>query len=161
MRRILKLIGYAAAALLAALVLVYLFRSGPLGPIPGGELSGEIVSDPVGDWSFSDDHRLIAVETRPGDPHSVTTACFAHQGQIYVPASDGADKQWTRHLLEDPSVRLKIGDRIYPGRATRVVDESLRPELLSAARVKYPQMVGEMDDETLARAWVFRIDSAP
>ena len=78
-----------------------------------------------------------------------------------MPASDGADKQWTRHLLEDPSVRLKIGDRIYSGRATRVVDEALRPVLISAARVKYPQMVGEMDDETLARAWVFRIDSAP
>jgi hypothetical protein len=161
MRRILKLIGYAAAALLVVLVLVFFFRSGPLGPIPGGELSGEVVSDPVSDWSFSDGYRLIAVETRPGRPHSVTTVCFVHEGQIYVPASDGADKRWTRYLLEDPPVRLKIGDRIYPGRATRVSDEALRAELISAARGKYPRMVGEMDDETLARVWVFRVDSAP
>jgi hypothetical protein len=58
-------------------------------------------------------------------------------------------------------VRLKVGDRIHPGRATRVTDGALRGALIEAARGKYPRVVGEMDDEALARVWVFRVDSAP
>ena len=161
MRRILKLVGYAAAALLAVLTLVLFFRGEPLGPIPGRELSGEVVSEPIAEWDFSDGYRTVAGETRPGRPHSVTTVCFVHEGQLYVPASDGADKRWARYVLDDPRVRLKVGDRIYPGRATRVTDEALRGALIEAARGKYPRIVGEMDDEALARIWVFRVDSAP
>ena len=81
--------------------------------------------------------------------------------RLYVPASDGADKRWARYVLDDPRVRLKVGDRIYPGRATRVTDEALRGTLIEAARGKYPRIVGGMDDEVLARIWVFRVDSAP
>jgi len=34
-------------------------------------------------------------------------------------------------------VRVKIGDRIYPGIATRVTDEALREPIRQAARVRY------------------------
>ena len=40
-------------------------------------LSGEVVEDPIDDWSFADAYRQIFVETRTwyGIPHSVTTTC--------------------------------------------------------------------------------------
>ena len=50
-------------------------------------LSGELVESPVTDWSFTDEIPDILVETRTwyGIPHSVTTACIAHNGTLYIP----------------------------------------------------------------------------
>ena len=57
-------------------------------------------------------------------------------------------------------VRVKIGDKVYPARATRVEDPELRPVLIAAAARKYdfevPQEPDGLDD-----VWVFRIESAP
>ncbi len=37
---------------------------GPLGILPGGPLAGEVVEAPVADWSFTDAHLTVALETR-------------------------------------------------------------------------------------------------
>ena len=37
---------------------------GPWERVPGGRLHGEVVLQPVADWSFTAQHRTIAVETR-------------------------------------------------------------------------------------------------
>ncbi len=134
-----------------------LLACGPIGPVPGGPLRGEVVSGPVEDWSFSDEHTLIAVETRPGFPHSVTTICFTHEGHLYVPARDGASKRWTRFVLADPHVRLKIGDKVYLGRAVRVDDLVADEGLIASAGRKYPRL-GELSREELAGVWLFRIE---
>ena len=144
-------------AALAAALLTVLSACGPIGPFPGGRLFGEVVPGPVGDWAFSDEHRTIAVETRPGFPHSVTTICFTHEGRLYVPALRPQGKRWPFFVLENSHVRLKIGDKIYLGRAHRVLDDSLFEGLLASAQEKYPQL-GASDGEALPEIWVFRID---
>ena len=61
--------------------------------ISGRTLSGEEFPYPE-NWDFTNDHFTIAVETRPEDPHSVTTVCFVHEGALYVPAQSGSSKRW-------------------------------------------------------------------
>ena len=58
----------------------------PMGPIAGGRLSGEVVSDEVADWSFTDSIETIELETRPSDPHSITVWCYVHEGKLYIPS---------------------------------------------------------------------------
>ena len=58
-----------------------LFRSRP-----GLWLTGEVVTAPVTDWSFTDKHPTIYAQTRTPYllPHSVTITCVAHDGQLYL-----------------------------------------------------------------------------
>ena len=137
MKRILRWTGIAVLGLAVIAGLVYATRTNPIAMIAGRQLTGTLVSEPVTDWSFTDAHQLIAVETRPAAPHSVTTVCFTHEGVLYVPAQGAAAKSWPHYAVSDPRVRLKIGDEIYPAVATRVTDTSLRPALIASAAEKY------------------------
>ena len=84
---------------------------GPFLVIPGGELSGEVVSDRVEDWSFATDS-FVDLETRPEDPYSVELNYFVKQGKLYVDPAEG--RTWLAHIRADPRVRVRFGDRIYP-----------------------------------------------
>ena len=160
MKRILRWAGLAVLGLAVIAGVVYATRTNPIAMVAGRQLTGTVVSQPVTDWSFSDEHQLIAIETRPAAPHSVTAVCFTHEGALYVPAQGGAAKSWPHYAVSDPRVRVKIGDDIYPATATRVTDSSLQPALIASAAQKYdfelPDEPGALDD-----VWVFRIDSAP
>ena len=160
MKRALKWLGIGVVGLALIAALAYATRSNPIGPLAGRELTGEVVTTAITDWSFTDDHPLIAVETRPAAPHSVTVICFSHDGALYVPARGGSAKDWPHFAVSDPRVRVKIGDKVYPALATRVEDPELRRVLIAAAAGKYdfegPQESGGLDD-----VWVFQIESAP
>lgn len=113
---------------------------------PGLWLSGEVVREPVADWSWSDAQREIFLETRTwyGVPHSVTVVCAADGARLYVPSlyRDGGGwpeaKRWNRNVARDPSVRLGIGGRLYERRAVLVRDEAERERALAAFARKYP-----------------------
>jgi hypothetical protein len=146
------------AVVVALVAVAYAMRSNPIGPVAGRQLSGTVVAEPVTDWSFTDEHQTIAIETRPAAPHSVTVICFTHEGNLYVPAQGGSEKSWPYYALADPRVRVRVGDRIYPARATRVTDESLIPAMREAGARKYdfaPEPGTVIED-----IWLFRIDSA-
>lgn len=152
--KVLKIIGAVLGTLIVVLGLAWLLRSDPIGPLSGRALSGGEAAYPA-DWSFTDDFTTIAVESRPGDPHSVTTICFIHDGELYVPARGGSEKRWTQYVLDDPRVRIKVGDAVYPARALRV--ENADPEtFLASAAVKYSQMA-DPDREIPEDIWLFRI----
>lgn len=133
----------------------WLFRGDPFHMIAGKELQGKSFPYPS-DWSFSNDYETIAVETRPNDPHSVTTLCFVHEGDLYVPAQKGSDKQWTQFVLDDPSVRLKIGEQIFHTKAERVMPFNLAVFRDSIA-AKYPELGSRSPDEMPSDIWLFRI----
>lgn len=156
---ILKRLGQALVAILILAAIAYPFRRDPIGPLAGKELSGEVAAETPSDWGFTDEHMTIAVEVRPEDPHSITTICFVHEGALYVPAQGGSDKEWTQMVLADPRVRLKIGDRIYPAKATRIADESQREAMIASASKKYAQLAAAQEGENPPEdVWVFRID---
>jgi hypothetical protein len=162
LQKIARGVGYAVIVIAVLAVIAFATRSNPLGPIAGRALSGELVAAPVEDWAFTDESSLIAVETRPAAPHSVTTICFVHDGVLYVPAQGGSAKSWTHYAVSNPSVRLLIDGRIYPVTATRIADASLRPELTEAVASKYDfvrESIGE-GGELPDDLWLFRMDPA-
>ena len=90
---------------------------GPFLVFPGGELQGEVVLEPVADWSFVDD-RFVDLETRPGDPYSVELNYIVRDGSLYVDPAEG--RRWLDHTRADPRVRVRFGEKIYPLQAVLV-----------------------------------------
>jgi hypothetical protein len=110
---------------------------------PGTWLSGEVAEEGGGDWSFTDAHREIAIETRTRwlVPHSVTIICAAKDGRLFIGARDPDGKRWVDNVDRDPNVRLKIGDRIYEQQLVPLTD----PEGVAAAQAAYVAKYGEPD----------------
>jgi hypothetical protein len=46
------------------------------------------------------------------------------QGRLFVSCSDCAGKTWSRHAVDDPRGRIRIGESVYPVLLTRVEDSS-------------------------------------
>jgi hypothetical protein len=118
----------------------------PDGHRPGLWLRGEAIHTSIDDWSFSNSFREIAVETRTWYllPHSVTTACAARDGHLYVPSVYGNNAKfpearfWNRNIARDPRVRVKVGDRVYDRNAVLVTDPEEQAAAFAAFAEKYP-----------------------
>jgi hypothetical protein len=167
----LALAGLAALALagVAALALA----CGPWGPqgiLAGGPFAGAADAGSPADWSFSDAHPLVAIETRgPLLRHTVTILCVAAEGRLYVMARHAPRKRWVQNLERDPRVRLRVGSTVYAGRAVRV---GAGPEGEAVARAFLRKYVGIDAPEARplagppaagddrAEVWTWRIDPA-
>ncbi len=141
--------AWIAAALLCA--------CGPVGPIPGGELSGERVTQPVTDWSFSDEFKNIQVETALDDPYSVTLWCATNHGQLYIAAARGTESTWAQNLLDDPRARLRIDGKLYDREAVKVTDAEEADAVLRMFVAKYD--FDMPSEEERARGMLFRMDA--
>jgi hypothetical protein len=136
--------------------------NGPCGPIPGGELSGELATEPVDDWSFAADVKHCQVEVRPSAPHSVTTYCFPDGEVLYVPAIMGADKQWTKMALAEPEARIRVGERIHLVTLERLVAPDERRAAAAAGyRSRHDGADPPDDFEVKDDRWYFRVTSRP
>ena len=93
--------------------------SGPFLVFPGGALGGEVVTEPVEDWSFVDS-TFMDLEVRPDDPYSVTLNYFVKEGKLYIDPAE--DREWYQYLKADDRVRVRFGfdDRVYPLKAVLV-----------------------------------------
>jgi hypothetical protein len=103
-----------APGLLLLLSALLVACGGPFLVLPGGALRGEVVTEPVTDWSFVDDS-FIDLETRPSDPYSVELNYFVRDGQLYIDPAEG--RRWLEYIREDPRVRVRFGGRVYPAEA--------------------------------------------
>jgi hypothetical protein len=133
-------------------------HDGPLGPIPGGPLrAGELVTEPVADWSFAQDVPEIDLQLA-SQSQSRTVWVLVHDGQAYVPCSLGfpPGKTWYRYAAQDGRATLRISGRRYPVTLTRVDDESLVRALRAEVERKYTNL-----PPTDAGVWVFRVSSRP
>lgn len=152
--RILKFIGWAILALVATVAVILVVRTEPIGPLAGGELRGEERSAASG-WGACEDHTTVFVEVRPEDPHSVTTLCFVDDGDLIIPAMDAGAKDWPSYAVADPRMRIKIGDAVYAGTATRDTSMTLA-SARDAIVAKYPDMA-DRDPAALNDVWFFRV----
>lgn len=107
------------------------------GPVPGGALRG-VVSPAPATWSaaLGGERAICEIEARPANPHSIQLECFARDSQLYVQSHRWAlapwwPKSWAAIWLEEPDVKVRIGDRIYELRAVRVTDAVLRLTILN------------------------------
>ncbi|MCR9094428.1 MAG: hypothetical protein NXI30_09435 [bacterium] len=160
--------GLAGAAVLWvvkwAVVIAFVFAGcGPIGPIPGGALDGEVGPAVVADWSFADAVENAQLETRPGDPHSVNTWWGAVGGKLYVPTSmilgpkDPTGRSWVAHVSDDDRVRIRLGDQVFERRALRLPYGGAEYETARRAiEARYDIAVADRDPERTV--WVYRLD---
>ena len=137
---------------------------GPIGPIPGGALSGEIGAADTADWVFASEVDTAQLETRPSDPHSVNT-WFATVGPaLYVPTSmilgpkhpDG--RSWVAHVAEDDRVRIRLGGTVFERRAVRVPDASAEyARARGALEARYELDPADRDPERTV--WIYRLEA--
>jgi hypothetical protein len=160
-KKSLIVVGALLACLVIALVALRVVGLDPRERRPGLWLTGELVTQPVTDWAFTDKYPNIFVQTRSwyGLPHSVTTTVTAHNGQIYLTSvyRQGAqfprDRQWNVNIIRDPHVRLKIGDRVFDRTVALVTDPAEKDAVLETKAKKYPRQ--RVTDKNLV--YVFRV----
>jgi len=104
-------------SLFCAVLLCLCGCGGPFLIIPGGQLSGTELSEPVTDWSFVDS-QFLELETQPQNPRSVQLNYVVRDGNLYIDPAEG--KTWLQHIRADANVRVRFGERIYPVRAILV-----------------------------------------
>jgi hypothetical protein len=91
---------------------------GPMLVFPGGALSGEVVTEPIEDWSFVSEEPFVDLEVTPDDPYSVQINYILRDGKLYIDPAEG--RTWFEYLKEDLNVRIRFGDKIYPVTAVLV-----------------------------------------
>jgi hypothetical protein len=83
---------------------------GPMLVFPGGALSGEVVDEPIEDWSFVT-ASFVDLELRPENPYSVQLNYFVRDGKLYIDPAEG--RRWFEYLKADPNVRIRFDDKVY------------------------------------------------
>lgn len=149
-------IGLALALAVAGIVVVAVgarFHDGPIGPFPGGALSGEPVDDPDLDWSFAAEFPTIELETL-APTRSRTVWLLVHDGRLYVPSGFVRAKRWPHHVLAHPEVVLRVEGRLYRRQAHRVTDRATLESLSAELERKYGVGFGGDYESN----WVFRMD---
>ena len=116
--------------ILILLCFITLSACEPADRTPGMWLSGELITEPIDDWSFSNEHMEVFLETHPwyGVPFSVTVVTATTGDKLFVPSiySEPADfpggKYWNGIIETNPEVLIKIGDKRYPRSAHLITD---------------------------------------
>lgn len=127
--------------------------SEPFIVFAGGELSGE-VAEPPDDWSALRDEETFQLETRPDSPYSVNIWAVGIGRDVYIGTGpDGT--RWSQYIEDDPRVRLRVGNVVYPLLAEAVTDTDERVAVATAYADKYGL---DQDENWLEEALVFRLD---
>ena len=147
MKKNLKIAGIGLILVLAiALASLRIVGFEPRDGRPGLWLAGELVTEPVTDWDFTNQFGEIFLQTSTtyGIPHSVTVWGAVYDGDFYLFSSyrgggNFPDKRaWNRNVLRDPRVRLKIGDRLFDQTLRHIDNERIRTPVYQAFVDKYP-----------------------
>ncbi len=155
--RTLKGIAVVLVLIMMTLLVVYLNRSDPWAQIPGKRITGEEATERMDDWSFMEPSTRVILEVRPSNPYSLYIRAYQHKGVLYL-NSISPENRWTQFLLEDSNLRLKVKNKIYKVRATRVEDPALVNEIQEAREQMSPRLK-ERTPEERAQNWYFRVDS--
>lgn len=148
MKKIAKIAGISLLLVLVVTLLsLRTFGYEPQDLGPGLWLSGEVVDEPVSDWSFTDDFGEIFIQTNTAYfiPHSVTAYCAYYDGNFYLFSAyyEGGTfpemRSWNKNIMRDPRVRLKIGDKLYDQTVRHITDESVKNPVIESFEKKYPQ----------------------
>ncbi|MFP6807534.1 MAG: nitroreductase/quinone reductase family protein [Pseudomonadales bacterium] len=94
----------------------------PMGPLPGGELDGQLQEATVSWMSFAE-VELVQLETRPSDPYSINMWGVTNGEKYYIASGGGRKSEWVGHILEDPKVRRRIEENIFELKAVLVSEE--------------------------------------
>ena len=103
-----------------------LFTGDPEWVIGGGALRGELVNEPILDWSFVPKqlHNLDVESRASWPPYSTSPWFMVHEGTIYVLLPSLFGDGLLKRIERDPDLSVRIEGRIYPVRAFLVQDET-------------------------------------
>ena len=164
MRTLLKVVGSVVICVVLLLLILRITGFEPRGcpnagaswtsRVPGLWLRGNLVTTPVTDWSFTDKHQTVKVQTREWFllPHSVTTYCVSYNGQLYLTSVYKAGlsyphgRHWNENVARDPHVRIKIGDQLFDRTLVYVTDPDERADVIRNKAKKYPKQIIRSDD---------------
>jgi len=140
------------SGVVAFLALGLMIGCGPIGPFPGGRLSG-----PEGSWPEDGnpalDLKQIQLETMIDDPSSVNVWVAVVDKDAFIATSllmgtEVPDERgWVRDVTVDPRVRVRVGGVVYPARLVELEDPDQIARVFEAFRTKYPNL-----DETRGQA---------
>jgi hypothetical protein len=183
----LKVLALSALLLIVMLIISILIgqqmSDGPIGPMPGGSFrSGEIVAEPVEDWSFVESAESLPEFELVGPGSSRTAGVILLNGTPYIPCDLGFMwnreyesgsfiprllwylKTWHTKVENDGRIVIRLDGKRYGGHATRVKDEPM----VAALKAKLEVMGGEfygLDKLPPPREdgphdiWFFRVES--
>ncbi len=137
----------SVAGLLAG-VLIFWF-SCPCDRLPGGPLKGELVAQPVSDWSFANQAPLCQVQVNAIIPWSVNLNCMSEGGQLYLSCARCEGKFWSSTALDDANGFIGISGKVYPVSMARVLDA----KILDIAWRSRAQKVGRGQGVSRADHW--------
>ncbi len=118
--------------------------SGPMGPIPGGELQGTPEPWPE-DWSYTEDIENVLLQTRPEDPYSVTIWIALVDYNAFIVAGD-EDSTWVQNIRANPNVVLSVNGKLINARVSDVTANEELNNGIQAFLNKY-----QMDEEDFVR----------
>ncbi len=120
----------------------------------GGELSGTVADVPV-PWEFAEESGLAQLETRPQDPYSINLAYVQMDGRLYIYAGD-TRTSWVQHIEQNPLVRIRVNNIIYPARAVRVNNDD---EIVKFAAIWVSRSTFQRDPNGLEEIWLYRLQA--
>lgn len=163
-----------------SILLVQRFSDGPIEPMQGGPFkTGEVITEPVTDWSFAAGRNIEFELVGPGT--SRVAGFIMHDGHAYMTCDLGfiwnrledsnqrrilqtlyIFKRWHQDAQEDGRARIRTDGKIYRTHFVKVTD----PELNSALRGKLEALAQEYFSTPLPSApaeppndvWFFRMD---
>ena len=139
---------------LSACLLILTACDGPFILAAGGDLSGTVTEVP-NKWQLDEDSAVAQLETRPEDPYSINFTYVQLKGQFYVYAGN-TRTNWVKHIEQNPLVRVRIQDNIYPVRAIRVMSEE---ELSEFAGVWENLSVFQRNPMNSEEVWLYRLEA--
>lgn len=164
-RRLLLGLLVAITLALAGGIYLRLFTGGPVSYIGGGWLRGELVTEPVEDWSFipSQQHGLDVESRARWLPYSARPWFMVHEKQLYLLLPNLFGDSLARRIEEDALLRVRVEGRIYPRRAVWVEDAGnlaalLAPFLRRQMAVEIAGEVTRVSSGLDAEVWVYRLD---
>ena len=148
MKTLLKVVGAILVCLVLLLIVARIIGLEPTTRRPGLWLSGELVTAPVADWSFTDKVQNIKIQTNAWYllPHSVTIDCVSYKGQLYLFSFYAAGltyphgRSWNENVARDPHVRIKIGNQLYDRTLVLATDPAEQEAVHEATFKKYPDL---------------------
>ena len=167
MRRGLRALLVLAVLAGALLAWARLFHAGPLGPIPGGRLSGEPARELPADWSFANRDPYLLVESRAfALPWSDHVWFLAYEGRLHLLLPGFFGDDLVRRLQADPRLRVEVDGRVYEQVAVPVTDDGaigalMAPVLRRQFALEIDGAVRRIPGATRAALSVYRLEDPP
>ena len=147
-------IGVAIALAGVTVAGIRLFSDGPVAMLPGGPMSGQLVSGSFPGFE-QPPGGLIELQVEGWRPSSRTVIGFLHEGNLYVPAVRAESKTWPELVLANSDVIVRHRGNLYERRAKRITDS----KLISRLHETVPD-TGRLTPEMFVAdtTWYFRLD---